>query len=295
MTAIAPAHVAVAHIAAAPQAGPGLGLLWAALVAGLLARRRPAPGRVRALVTARRPPRPRPAGRGNRRWQKPSWAALAEAVGARLFRLAPGRSPPPDRAAARRLGAAVLVALPLLVVAPPAAPAAVAVAWALPGVRRRRAERRRQAAMADALPEVVDLLVVAVEAGMTVPLALASVVKRARGPLRDQLAVVGEQVRVGGRRLADALDDLPAPARAGEGVRPLVAALTASERYGAPLTASLARLADEVRRQRRRRAEEAARRVPVKLLFPLIFCVLPAFALLTVAPLVAGALRSLRL
>ena len=43
------------------------------------------------------------------------------------------------------------------------------------------------------------------------------------------------------------------------------------------------------------RAEEAARRVPVRLLFPLVLCVLPAFALLTVAPLLAGALRSLRL
>ena len=69
----------------------------------------------------------------------------------------------------------------------------------------------------------------------------------------------------------------------------------ASERYGAPLGAGLERLADEVRRDRRRRAEEAARRIPVKLLFPLVGCVLPAFALLTVAPLVAGALGSLRL
>jgi tight adherence protein C len=54
-------------------------------------------------------------------------------------------------------------------------------------------------------------------------------------------------------------------------------------------------LATDVRADRRRRAEEAARRVPVKLLFPLVLCVLPAFALLTVAPLLAGALGSLRL
>ncbi|MDP8938520.1 MAG: type II secretion system F family protein, partial [Actinomycetota bacterium] len=89
------------------------------------------------------------------------------------------------------------------------------------------------------------------------------------------------------------LDDVPA--RAGEAVRPLVAALIASERYGAPLVAGLERLAGEVRADRRRRAEEAARKVPVKLLFPLVACTLPAFALLTVAPLVASAVRSLRL
>ena len=73
------------------------------------------------------------------------------------------------------------------------------------------------------------------------------------------------------------------------------AALVASERYGAPVAAGLERLAGEVRRDRRRRAEEAARRVPVKLLFPLVGCTLPAFGLLTVAPLIAGALRALRL
>ncbi|MBA3267134.1 MAG: type II secretion system F family protein, partial [Acidimicrobiia bacterium] len=84
------------------------------------------------------------------------------------------------------------------------------------------------------------------------------------------------------------------PSRTGEAVRPLVAALVASERYGAPLVASLERLADEVRRDRRRRAEEAARKVPVKLLFPLVTCTLPAFGLLTVAPLIASAVRSLR-
>ena len=71
-----------------------------------------------------------------------------------------------------------------------------------------------------------------------------------------------------GRRLADALDDVPA--RAGEVARPLTAALVASERYGAPVVAGLERLAGDVRRDRRRRAEEAARRVPVKLLFPLV-------------------------
>ena len=85
------------------------------------------------------------------------------------------------------------------------------------------------------------------------------------------------------------------PSRAGEAVRPLVAALVASERYGAPLSAGLERLAGEVRRDRRRKAEEVARRIPVKLLFPLVGCTLPAFGLLTVAPLIAGALQALRL
>ena len=72
--------------------------------------------------------------------------------------------------------------------------------------------------------------------------------------------------------------------------RPLVDVLLASERYGVPLGDGLDRVAREARLERRRRAEERARRVPVLLLFPLVLCVLPAFGLLTVVPLLVGSL-----
>ena len=164
-----------------------------------------------------------------------------------------------------------------------------------PRDRPRPRRRRRRGALAPAVPDAVDLLVVAVQAGLTIPLALGAVARRTDGPLGEGLtAVVAEVAR--GRRTADALDDLPARlGREGEAVRPLVATLVSAERYGAPLAATLERMADDARRQRRRRAEEAARRLPVKLLFPLVCCTLPAFGLLTVAPLVASAVRSLRL
>jgi tight adherence protein C len=93
-----------------------------------------------------------------------------------------------------------------------------------------------------------------------------------------------------GIRLADALDAVD---REIEPVRPLVDALVATERYGAPLVASLDRVAADARDARRRTREEAARRVPVKLLFPLVFCTLPAFALLTVVPVLLRSLPSL--
>ncbi|MGH9279215.1 MAG: type II secretion system F family protein, partial [Acidimicrobiales bacterium] len=189
-------------------------------------------------------------------------------------------------------GVAVLLAIACLPVLPAAAVPLGLTAWALPGVAQRRAERRRLAALAADLPDVVDLLALGVSAGLTVHLAVERVAARGSGPLAAELDRVVEEVRLG-RRLSDALDDLPA--RAGEAVRPLVAALVAAERYGAPLVAGLERLAEEVRRDRRRRAEEAARKVPVKLLFPLVTCTLPAFGLLTVAPLIASAIRSLRL
>ena len=275
-----------------------LGLAWAGLVFAAGWRWRPHPPRVRSLVGAGRAtggwlPGPRQRGPvgGCRqpRGLRQAGGRLAATVGAAMLRRL-GRPADPDTS--RRLGLAILAgaaALPVLALV--AVPVAVVV-WAVPGMKSRRRERRRLAALAADLPDVVDLLVLAVGAGLSVQLAVRSVARRAPGPLGAELTRACDEASLG-RRLGDALDDLPA--RAGEACRPLVAALLASERYGAPLGPGLERLAHEVRADRRRRAEEAARKIPVKLLFPLVSCTLPAFALLTVAPLIASAVRSLRL
>ena len=76
-------------------------------------------------------------------------------------------------------------------------------------------------------------------------------------------------------------------------LRPLVDALLASDRLGAPVGPALARLAAEERAALRRRSEAHARRVPVRLLFPLTFLVLPAFVLITVVPGLAAGLARL--
>ncbi len=257
-----------------------LGLAWAAVVVGGLGRARPRVNRVHALGSSA------PA---------PLRVGPAALLGAALLRVVRRDASAAGRA--HRMGrAAIAFVVPLAVIRLPlgavVAVSAAVVMWSLPVVEQRRAQRQRLMQIQGELPEVVDLLVLAVGAGLTVPLALDAVAKRAPGELAFELGrVVGASHQ--GHRLADALDALPA--RAGEGVRPLVAALVASERYGAPLAAGLERLASEVRASRRRRADEIARRVSVKLLFPLVLCILPAFALLTVAPLIASALRSLAL
>ena len=163
--------------------------------------------------------------------------------------------------------------------------------WLAPGAARARAERRRRRAIADDVADVVELLGLAVGAGLTVNRAVDAVGRWGVGPLAAELARVSHAV-ARGRRLADCLDELPA--LVGESVRPLTAGLAACERYGAPIADTLARLAVEARAASRRRSEEAIRRLPVKLVFPLVLCILPAFALLTVAPLIAGALGALR-
>ncbi len=255
-----------------------LGLAWAllVLVGAARARARPAPARVRVLAPSAR-----------RRWwrRRPRpVCALGHAIRTRLARR-------DDPAADGRLGVSILVALGCAPFVPLLAPAAGSAVW-LCGWWRARAQTR---AISDrirrGLPEVVDLFVVGIGAGLNVPLALRAIGPLCPTPFDDVLQHAVAQTEVG-VRTADALESLPI--QLGETVRPLSSALIASERYGVPLTASLERLADEVRRDRRRHAEAAARRVPIKLLFPLVFCSLPALALLSVAPLIAGALRALR-
>ena len=160
---------------------------------------------------------------------------------------------------------------------------------------RARNRRRAHAAIAEAVPDVIDLFAVAIASGLNTRLALGAVAERAPpGDLADALARVERHVACTGARLADAIERLPEEL-ATDVIRPLVAAITDAERYGAALGPTLDRLAEDARRNRQRQAEEAARRIPVKLLFPLVTCILPAFGLLTVAPLIAGGLRALRL
>lgn len=258
-----------------------LGLAWAGLALSAMASLRPPPGRVRSLS--------QPA-TGAAKASTSTPATALEVLGRAALRLAGRSSAPP--AQARAVGAAAVGAAAALVLAPALAPVPPAAAWALPRVAARREERRRLQRFEADLPETVDLLAMAVGAGCNVALAVAAAGRRGAGPLAAELRRVTTEVGRG-RRLADALDDLPG--RAGETTRPLASALAACERYGAPLVPTLDRIADDVRHQRRRRAEEAARKVPVALVFPLVVCILPAFAMLTVAPLVAGALRELRL
>ncbi|MFN8038816.1 MAG: type II secretion system F family protein [Acidimicrobiales bacterium] len=198
---------------------------------------------------------------------------------------------PPDPSADRRLGRALVVA----VLVPAGLPLPVAVAmgvalWCRPVLAARRHRRRREQALVDDLPDAVDLLRLAIQSGGNARLAVTAVAVRLEGEVGDHLRSVCRRV-AHGERLADAVAVL----RAVEPLRPVADAVIDAERYGVALGPSLDRLAAEARSQRRRQAEERARRVPVAMLFPLVGCVLPSFALLTVVPLFAGTLRTLHL
>lgn len=197
---------------------------------------------------------------------------------------------PPDPRADRVAGAAVLAGLAIATVHPVLGAAAAAAVVGRPWLRRRRAAGRRARAVREAVPDLIDLFRFAATGGLNVRLAIDAVAPRAAEPLQEALEEVRRRVALGDR-VADAIDDvLP---RVGEPVRPLAAVLVHAEREGVALGPSLEHVADDARLERRRTAEEDARRLPVRLLFPLVGCILPAFVLLTIVPLLAGSFASL--
>lgn len=204
-------------------------------------------------------------------------------------RLSGGVVEPPDEAL---VGVAVLVCV-VAAVALGAAGSLLALLATVAAVTARRRARRRDRALhiERHLPEVIDLLGLVIGAGRPTVSALADVSPRVGEPFRSELAAVAKRTSAGEpfvesvRRLRESL---------GPSVSPVVYAVTAAEVDGAPLQPALERAADEAHRRRRVRAEEAARRVPVLMLFPLVFCILPAFCLLTIVPLLAGTVSDLR-
>jgi len=159
-------------------------------------------------------------------------------------------------------------------------------------LRRRRQRRQRDSDVAEQLPDVVDLLRLTTLAGLPVATAVTAIGRRPGGPVGA--AFHDAAIRLG--RGAATAEVLPQLVRAcGTPVRSFVDALVDHDRYGTPLGPALDRLAVETRLRRRRQAEEAARRLPVLLLFPLVLTTLPAFILLAIVPLLVGSFSSLRL
>ena len=159
--------------------------------------------------------------------------------------------------------------------------------------RRHLAERRRrpneQAARFADVPEVADLFVVALSAGLTVRSALLGVADVAPGALASDLRSARRSLGRG----ESVSEVLGAWRSSDHPLAPLGAALGAAERTGSSSLPVLARCADQQRELARRRSEEQIRRLPVRLLGPLVLCILPALMIATFGPLALVSLRQL--
>jgi Flp pilus assembly protein TadB len=171
---------------------------------------------------------------------------------------------------------------------------AVALGCAVIGgavVRRRTARRAARHATEAAMPGAIESMVVCLHAGLTPAQAIGELARLAPAAVRPGFAAVELRLHRGAG-FADAIAELTA--HCGRTALPLVSALGTAVRDGLPLAPVLDRLADEANAARRRAGEAAARRLPVRLSFPLVTCTLPSFVLLAIAPAVLGALSTVR-
>jgi len=157
-------------------------------------------------------------------------------------------------------------------------------------VARRVHARRRAEAVRSAVPDLVDLFLVAASAGRPVASSLVVVAPRAPPAVAPAVRDAAARLRRG-QRLAECLDELGR--QLGPTGAPLTDALQQAARTGAPLVPLLEGVAAAARDRRRRRSQEVARRLPVTMLLPLVACILPAAILLAVVPVLLVSVASL--
>jgi len=177
-------------------------------------------------------------------------------------------------------GSLVLLGLPIAI-----------VAFRLPELVLARAARRRKFAASREVPLFLDLLAVTTSAGLSPQLAVRIAAEPLRGPLGDELRGAVGRVDLGRRWR----DEIAASANrlALHNLGRAIGLLLRTQRLGTSLAEEMSRLAADVREGARMRAVERARTAPVKMLFPLVFLILPAFLLLTVVPVLLTTVRSI--
>jgi tight adherence protein C len=162
---------------------------------------------------------------------------------------------------------------------------ACGLGYLLPSMVLKRVAKRRQHRIRLGLPDALDLLVVSVEAGLGLDQAIQRVADElgfAHPDLCDEMRLINLELR-GGMNRSDALKNLGE--RTGvEDVISLVAMLIQTDKFGTSVAQSLRVHSETLRTKRRQRAEEAAAKTGVKMVFPLVFCIFPAIWVVTIGP-----------
>ena len=162
---------------------------------------------------------------------------------------------------------------------------AAAIGYVLPGMVLARMSKRRQHRMRLSLPDALDLMVVSVEAGLGLDQAIQRVGEEltfAHPDLSEELRLINLELRAGSARSA-ALHNL-AHRTGVDDVSSLVAMLVQTDKFGTSVAQSLRVHSETLRTKRRQRAEEAAAKTGVKMVFPLVFCIFPAIWVVTIGP-----------
>ena len=158
----------------------------------------------------------------------------------------------------------------------------VPLGWFLPTIVLYQLGAKRTQKMRQELPDAMDLLTISVEAGLGFDAALSQVARNTTGPLAEEFFRVLQEMQIGMGRL-EALRALGERNNLGD-LRSFVTAMVQADAFGIPIANVLRVQSAEMRVKRRQRAEETAQKIPVKILFPLIFFMLPALFIVVAGP-----------
>jgi pilus assembly protein TadC len=157
-----------------------------------------------------------------------------------------------------------------------------AVGFFIPDLIVSHLASERQQQIRCTLPDIMDTLVVTVEAGLGFEASLAQVVNNGRGPMVGEFARVLHEMQIGRPRV-EALREMAARTDVAE-LKAFASAAAQATTLGVPMAKVLRQQSEEMRVRRRQRAEELAQKVPVKILFPMILCLLPALFVVVIGP-----------
>ena len=156
------------------------------------------------------------------------------------------------------------------------------VGYIAPGFWLGKRIKARSLGMVLQLPDALDLLTISVEAGLGFDAALAKVVEKMEGPLVDEFRQALAEVRMG-RPRREALRDVATRADA-QPVTNFIGAIVQAEQLGVPIAKVLQIQSNQLRIERRQRAEEQAAKAPVKMLFPMVGCIFPTIFIVILGP-----------
>ncbi len=169
-----------------------------------------------------------------------------------------------------------------------------ALGWMVPDAVLRSMIERRQQEIFENFPDLLDLVIVCVEAGLGTEAAMMRVTDEMRtrsSVLAEELRLMNLELKAGVSRI-DAFRHL-AERTGVEDILAFVNMMSQSERFGTSIVTALRQESDSLRTRRRQRVEEAAAKMPVKLIMPMAFCILPSLLLVILGPAVVQMIRQL--